>query len=48
MIQRFAYFAGWMTLAVIIAVHVAGCNTIRGVGRDIQAGGRAIERAAQN
>lgn len=25
---------------------LAGCNTIEGVGQDVQAGGRAVERAA--
>lgn len=25
---------------------VAGCNTIRGLGQDTQAGGRAVERTA--
>jgi predicted small secreted protein len=27
---------------------VAGCNTIGGFGEDVQAGGRAVERGAQN
>jgi entericidin B len=26
---------------------VTGCNTTKGAGQDIQAGGRAIERAAE-
>ncbi|NLA51183.1 MAG: entericidin A/B family lipoprotein [Alcaligenaceae bacterium] len=26
---------------------VSGCNTVEGAGKDIQAGGQAIERAAQ-
>ena len=35
------------TLAFVIAViSVSGCNTIRGVGRDLQKGGQAIEDAA--
>ncbi|MCL4760541.1 MAG: entericidin A/B family lipoprotein [Burkholderiales bacterium] len=25
---------------------LAGCNTMEGVGQDVQAGGRAVERAA--
>jgi predicted small secreted protein len=37
-------------LAAIIAAAVlslvAGCNTMEGVGQDVQAGGRAVERAA--
>jgi entericidin B len=32
-------------LAVISAV-LAGCNTVKGAGEDIQAGGSAIARAA--
>ncbi|HQH69262.1 MAG TPA: entericidin A/B family lipoprotein [Candidatus Hydrogenedentes bacterium] len=35
------------TLAFVFAViSIAGCNTIRGVGRDLQKGGQAIEDAA--
>jgi Predicted small secreted protein len=26
---------------------VSGCNTVQGVGQDVQAGGEAIEKAAQ-
>ena len=25
---------------------ITGCNTVRGVGEDVQGGGRAIERSA--
>ncbi len=35
-------------LGVMMAASMMGCNTIRGVGRDVQAGGRAIERAAEH
>ncbi len=38
------------TLAAILAAtvlsFVAGCNTMEGAGKDVQAGGRAVERAA--
>ena len=38
------------TIAAILAAAVlglvAGCNTVEGVGQDVQAGGRAVERAA--
>lgn len=39
------------TFALLLAVALLGacfngCNTFRGIGKDIQAGGRAIERAA--
>ena len=38
----------WMCVValVTIACLTAGCNTIRGAGKDIEAGGEAIERAA--
>jgi len=34
---------------VVLAVSMllAACNTVEGVGKDIQSGGKAIERAAQ-
>lgn len=35
------------TLAVLVVVSVTGCNTVRGVGKDIKKGGEAIEKAAQ-
>jgi predicted small secreted protein len=31
---------------VAIALGLAGCNTVEGFGQDMQAGGRAIEKAA--
>ncbi|HEX6945563.1 MAG TPA: entericidin A/B family lipoprotein [Casimicrobiaceae bacterium] len=31
--------------AAVLAL-IAGCNTVEGVGQDVQAGGRAVERAA--
>ncbi|MDA8082527.1 MAG: entericidin A/B family lipoprotein [Nitrospiraceae bacterium] len=38
------------TLAAIVAslclVILAGCNTIHGVGKDIESGGRTIEKAS--
>lgn len=33
-------------LAAAVMTLVAGCNTVEGVGQDVQAGGRAVERAA--
>lgn len=33
-------------LAVMVVLSVTGCNTLRGVGKDIKKGGEAIERAA--
>ena len=33
-------------LIAIAALGLAACNTVEGVGQDIQAGGKALERAA--
>lgn len=30
-----------------IAAFLAGCNTVQGVGKDIQKGGEAVEKAAK-
>lgn len=27
--------------------YITGCNTVKGVGQDVQAGGAALERAAK-
>ncbi len=37
-------------LLVIIAAMfvVAGCNTVSGAGKDIEAGGKAVEKAADD
>ena len=34
-----------MLLLVLTVTVLTGCNTVRGVGKDVQAGGEAIERA---
>jgi predicted small secreted protein len=33
-------------LSAAVLALLAGCNTVEGVGQDVQAGGRAVERAA--
>jgi entericidin B len=33
-------------IAAALLSMVAGCNTMEGMGQDVQAGGRAVERAA--
>lgn len=33
-------------LAVLVIGGIAGCNTIKGAGKDIQRGGEALENAA--
>ena len=34
-------------LAGLIIMLLAGCNTMHGIGRDIEQGGEAIQRAAK-
>ena len=36
-----------LLLAAGVVAAVAGCNTVAGVGRDIKAGGQALETAAE-
>lgn len=33
-------------LAASVLALLAGCNTVEGLGQDVQAGGRAVERTA--
>jgi entericidin B len=35
-----------LSLIVAVMAAVAGCNTVAGVGKDMKAGGQAIENAA--
>ncbi len=37
----------WMLLVIVSLTSLAACNTIQGVGKDIEKGGQAIERAAK-
>lgn len=41
--------AKWMMFFVLAAsfVTLSGCNTVQGIGKDIERGGQAIERAAK-
>jgi predicted small secreted protein len=34
-------------IAIAVALVLAGCNTMEGVGKDIRKGGEAIEKAAE-
>ena len=40
-VNRFAF------VAVVSALLLSACNTIHGVGKDIEKGGQAIEKAAR-
>lgn len=33
--------------AIVSAMSLSACNTVQGVGKDIEKGGQAIERAAK-
>jgi len=33
-------------LVALLATVLAGCNTVKGVGKDIESGGKAIERSS--
>ncbi|MDR0633809.1 MAG: entericidin A/B family lipoprotein [Azoarcus sp.] len=33
--------------ALLFALSLVACNTVRGVGRDIEAGGKAIQKATR-
>jgi len=35
-------------LAAVLLLNLAACNTIRGMGQDIQRGGESIQHAASN
>ena len=43
--MRFARIVA-LVCALAVLAGVAACNTIEGIGQDVQAGGRAIEKAA--
>jgi entericidin B len=34
------------TLLAVMMLLVAGCNTVEGAGKDVSAGGKAIEKSA--
>ncbi|MDT3736163.1 MAG: entericidin A/B family lipoprotein [Denitratisoma sp.] len=36
-----------LLLAFIAMLALAACNTVQGVGKDIQAGGKAVEKVAK-
>ncbi|MFP5516658.1 MAG: entericidin A/B family lipoprotein [Alphaproteobacteria bacterium] len=44
-IKKFALLA---VLGTLLGTTLAACNTMEGAGQDVQAGGRAIERGADN
>lgn len=36
-----------IVLSLLALLALAGCNTVQGVGKDIQAGGKAVEKVAK-
>ncbi len=44
--KRYIKTVTFILAVAMLGLCLDGCNTFRGVGKDIQAGGRAIERAA--
>jgi len=44
-IKKFALLA---ILGTLMGTTLTACNTFEGAGQDVQAGGRAIERSADN
>ncbi len=36
-----------LLLALLMLIGLNACNTVQGVGKDIQAGGKAVEKAAR-
>jgi entericidin B len=36
-----------LLMVVVIGIGLAACNTVRGVGKDIEAGGEAIQKATK-
>jgi entericidin B len=36
-----------LVMIVVIGIGLTACNTVRGVGKDIEAGGEAIQKATK-
>jgi predicted small secreted protein len=36
-----------LVLVAVLGVGLVACNTVRGIGRDIEAGGEAIQKATK-
>lgn len=36
-----------VTILIVLASLVTGCNTVQGIGKDIKKGGEAIEKAGK-
>ena len=38
---------GWIALSLGASLFLSGCNTVRGIGQDVQRAGSAVENAAK-
>ncbi|HRP96806.1 MAG TPA: entericidin A/B family lipoprotein [Rhodocyclaceae bacterium] len=38
---------GWAAVVLVAGLLAAGCNTVQGLGKDIEKGGEAIQRAVR-
>lgn len=45
--QRFTRFITCLILAAMVGLVVAGCNTVEGVGKDVEKAGEAVQDAAK-
>ena len=48
MMTGFSWAKLWPALLLFTAVGVSACNTVEGMGEDIQSGGKAIENTADD
>ena len=39
--------SGYLTFAVVLAIALSGCNTMKGFGKDVERGGEHVQDAAQ-
>ena len=46
--KTFNRFAALLLAALFCCIGLFGCNTVRGMGKDIQRGGQAIQDAADS
>jgi len=39
--------SGFLTFAVVLAIALSGCNTMKGFGKDVERGGEHVQDALQ-
>jgi predicted small secreted protein len=45
--EEFMKKVSFVLVAIVAVLSMSACNTVQGVGKDIEKGGQAIERAAK-